>query len=65
MVIVSLFSLCRLRITTQLRSGAVDKMADIFTKRVWQPYICQPNDLKIRKKNGAAKGVAMAHPGPP
>jgi len=26
-LIVSLFYLCRLRITTQLRSGAVDKMA--------------------------------------
>jgi len=32
--------------TTQLRSDAVDKMAGIFTKRV-----CQPNDLKIDKKN--------------
>jgi len=29
-LIVSLFSLCRLRITIQLRSGAVDKMAGIF-----------------------------------
>jgi len=33
---LSLLSLCRLRITTQLRSGAVDKMADIYTKRIWQ-----------------------------
>jgi len=33
-LIVSLFSLCRLRMTTQLRSGAVDKMAGIFTKRI-------------------------------
>jgi len=53
-LIVSLFSLCRLRITTQLRSGAVDKMAGIVTKRIWQPYICQPNELKreIKKKTG-------------
>jgi len=53
-LIVSLFSLSRLRITTQLRSGAVDKMAGIFTKRIWQPYICQPNELngKLRKKMG-------------
>jgi len=29
--------LCRLRITTQLRSGIVDKMAGIFTKPIWQP----------------------------
>jgi len=36
-LIVSLFSLCRLRITTQLRSGTVDKMAGIFTKCIWQP----------------------------
>ena len=36
-LIVSLFSLCRLAITTQLRSGSVDKMAGIFTKRIWQP----------------------------
>jgi len=33
---VSLFSLCRLRITAQLRSGTVDKMAGIFTKHIWQ-----------------------------
>jgi len=51
-LIVSLFSLCRLRITTQRRSGAVGKMAGIFTKRIWQPCICQPNDLKIMKKTG-------------
>jgi len=55
-LIVSLFSLCRLRITTQLRSGAVYKMAAIFIKRIWQPCICQPNDLKIKKKLGASKG---------
>jgi len=54
-LIVSLFSLCRLRITTQLRSGDVDKMAGIFTKRIWQPCTCQPNDLKIKKKTGGAK----------
>ena len=45
-LIASLFPLCHLRITTQLRSGTVDKMASIFTKRIWQPYICQPNELK-------------------
>ena len=55
-LIVSLFSLSRLRIMTQLRSGAVDKMAGIFTKRIWQPCICQPNDLKLRKKLGEPKG---------
>jgi len=30
-------------------------MAGIFTKRIWQPCICQPNDLKIKKKTGGAK----------
>ena len=56
-LIVTLFSLCRLRITTQLRSGAVDKMAGIFTKRIWQLYMCQPNELKreIKKNTGGAK----------
>jgi len=34
----SMFSLCRSRIMTELRSGTVDKMADIFTKFIWQPY---------------------------
>jgi len=53
-LIASLLSLCRLRITTQLRSGAVDKMAGIFTKCIWQPCICQPKDLKIRKNTGGA-----------
>jgi len=71
---VSLFSLCLLRITTQLRSGAVDKIANIFTKRIWQPCIYQPNELKrgIKKKiwgveRGAKQksGGAMAHPDPP
>ena len=57
-VIVFLFSQCCLRITTQLSSGAVDKMAGIFTKRIWQPCICQPNDLKIKKKTGGPKGGA-------
>ena len=57
-LIVSLFSLCCLRITTQLRSGAVDKMAGIFAKRIWQRCICQPNELKreIKKKTGGANG---------
>ena len=38
-------------------------MAGIFTKRIWQLCICQPNELKreIKKKTGEA----MAHPGPP
>ena len=49
-------------------------MADIFTKRIWQHCICQPNEHKrqIKKKNWRAKreakqisGEAMAHPGPP
>ena len=55
--IVYLFSVCRIRITTQLRSSAVDKMVDIFTKRIWQPYICQPNELQreIKKKAGGGK----------
>jgi len=70
-LIISLFSLCRLRITTQLRSVAVNKMAGIFTKRIWQPCICQPNDLKIKKKTGGQRGRqakiwgAVAHSGPP
>jgi len=38
-LIVSLVSLCHLRITTQLRSGTVDKMAGAFTKRIWQHYL--------------------------
>jgi len=37
-LIVSPFSLCCLRITTQHRSGTVDKMASIFTIWIWQPY---------------------------
>jgi len=49
-------------------------MAGIFTKRIWQPCICQPNKLKweIKKTTDGAKrgakqksGGAMAHPGPP
>ena len=30
-------------------------MAGIFTKRIWQPCICQPNEFKreIKKKLGA------------
>ena len=53
-----LFSLCCLRITTQLRSDAVDKMTGIFTKHIWQPCICQPNELKleIKKKTGGSNG---------
>ena len=53
-----MFSLCCLRIATQLRSGANDEMAGIFTKRIWQPCICQPNELKreIKKKTGEPNG---------
>jgi len=49
-------------------------MAGIFTKHIWQPCICQPNELKreINKKIGGSKrgakqksGEATAHPGPP
>ena len=49
-------------------------MAGIFTKRIWQPCICQPNELKreIRKKLGGPNGGpcknlgrAMAHPASP
>ena len=64
-LIVSLFSLCRLRIMTQLRSGAVDKMASIFTKRIWQPCICQPNDLKLKKKNWGGASKNLGGHGPP
>jgi len=62
-LIVSLFSLCRLRITTQLRSGAVGKMAVFFTKRTWQPYICQPNELEreIRTKTGGSSKNLGGH----
>ena len=62
---VSLFFPCRLRITTLLRSGAVDKMAVIFTKHIWQPYICLPNELerKIRKKTGGGKRGAKQKSG--
>jgi len=69
-LIVSLFSLCRLQITTQLRSGAIDKIAGIFTKRIWQLYMCQPNELKreIKKKTvGAKRGPSknLGGHGPP
>jgi len=45
-------------------------MAGIFTKGIWQPCICQPNELKreIKKKTGGAKQKtwgAMAHPSTP
>jgi len=33
-------------------------MAGIFKKRIWQPCICQPNELKReikKKKTGGAK----------
>jgi len=55
---LSLLSLRRFRIATQLRSGAVDKMAGIFTKRIWQPCVSQPNKLKreIKKKTEGPNG---------
>jgi len=43
----SLFSLCRLRITTELRSGNVEKMAGIFTKRIWRPKPAQQGTLHL------------------
>jgi len=42
---------------TRLRSGTFDKMAGIFTKRIWQPYICQPNEL-----NTLMSGLIQAVP---
>jgi len=60
-----MFTLCCLWITTQLRSGAIDKMTGIFTKRIWQPCICQPNELKreINKKTGGDKRGAKQKSG--
>jgi len=57
---LSLLSLCCLQITTQLKSGAVDKKSGIFTKRIWQSCICQPNKLEreIKKKLAGRKGGA-------
>jgi len=43
-------------------------MTGIFTKRIWQPCMCQPNDLKIKKKTGGGQAKiwgGMAHPGTP
>jgi len=48
-------------------------MAGVFTKRIWQPCICQPNELKreIKKKTGGGQTQgqakiwgATAHPDP-
>jgi len=53
---------------TQLRSVAVDKMAGIFTKYIWQPCICRPNKHgKLRKKLGGQAKIwgGMTHPSPP
>ena len=38
-------------------------MAGIFTKRIWQPCICQPNELKreIKKKTGGQAKIWGAH----
>jgi len=53
-LIVSLFSLCRLRIATQLRSGAVEKMTGIFPKAFANPTRVNQMNLngKLRKKLG-------------
>jgi len=72
-LIVFLFSLCRLRITTQLRSGAVDKMAGMFQNALGNPtYVNQTKlNWKLRKNWGNQTGYqakiwgCMAHPGPP
>ena len=50
-------------------------MAGILQTRIWQPCICQPNELKReinKKKNRGGQTEdqakiwgAMAHPGPP
>jgi len=48
-------------------------MAGIFTERIWQPCVCQPNELKreIKKKLGGPNGGpskklgGMAQPDPP
>jgi len=50
-LIVSPFSLYRLRITTQVRSGTVDKVAGIFTKRIWQPYIYMTKISMVPEKS--------------
>jgi len=31
-------------------------MAGIFTKRIWRPCVCQPNDLKVKKELGGQTG---------
>jgi len=40
-------------------------MAGIFTQRIWQPYICQPNELKreVKKKTGEVKRKATQKSG--
>jgi len=40
-------------------------MAGIFTERIWQPCVCQPNELKreIKKKTGGAKRRAKQKTG--
>jgi len=61
-LIVSLLSLCRLR-TTQLRYGTVDKMAGIFTKRIWQPY-CQLATAELfPNETGKQQKMTTAHLG--
>jgi len=55
-LIVSLFTLCRLRITTQFRFGTVDKMAGIFTKHIWQPYLRYIVESPVFKSAQLASG---------
>ena len=54
-LIVSVFPVLLTNYDTA-QTRAVDKMAGIVTKSIWQPCICQPNELKreIKKKNGGA-----------
>jgi len=63
-LIVSLFSLCRLRITTQHRSGAVDKMGGILQNAFGNPaYVNQM--IKLRKKLEGPKGGLSKNLGGP
>jgi len=70
---LSLFSLRLLRITTQFRSGAVDKWPVFLQNAFGNPvYVNQTNlNGKLRKQLGGQTGAkqksggAMAHPVPP
>jgi len=68
-VTILIVSVFLVPLTNYDTAGAVDKMAGMFTQCIWQPYICQPNELirEIKKKTGGAKqksGGGMTHPGP-